>query len=73
MDRNQITAICKEVIYECVPDMEGTPLYEDTVINTDFAGRGIHIYLILVRLKKTFAERRSHYARVQTGFSDPLF
>ena len=25
MDRNQIAAICKEVIYECVPDKEGPP------------------------------------------------
>ena len=33
MDRSQIAATCKEVIYECVPDMEGKPLYEDTVIN----------------------------------------
>lgn len=37
MDRSQIAATCKEVIYECVPDMEGKPLYEDTVINTDTA------------------------------------
>ena len=37
MDRSKIVETCREVIYECVPDMEGQPLYEDTVINTDTA------------------------------------
>ena len=31
MERSKIVETCREVIYECVPDMEGTPLYEDTV------------------------------------------
>ena len=35
MNREAIAKTCREVIYECVPELEGTPIYEDTVINTD--------------------------------------
>ena len=37
MNREAIAKTCREVIYECVPELEGTPIYEDTVINTDTA------------------------------------
>ena len=35
MNKKEIADICREVIYECFPDMEGTPLYEDTVISRE--------------------------------------
>ena len=54
MDRTQIAATCKEVIYECVPDMEGTPIYEDTVINTDTAIDSMGFTLIICRLEARF-------------------
>ena len=54
MDRSQIAATCKEVIYECVPDMEGKPLYEDTVINTDTAIDSMGFTLIICRLEANF-------------------
>ena len=54
MDRSQIAETCKEVIYECVPDMEGKPLYEDTVINTDTAIDSMGFTLIICRLEARF-------------------
>ena len=57
MDRNQIAATCKEVIYECVPDMEGMPIYEDTVINTDTAIDSMGFTLIICRLEAAFDVR----------------
>ena len=33
--RSDILEKTREVIYECAPELEGTPLEESTVINTD--------------------------------------
>ncbi len=54
MNKNEIADICREVIYECFPDMEGTPLYEDTVINTDTAIDSMGFTLIICRLEGRF-------------------
>lgn len=51
MTRTEIAEICRDVVYECVPDMEGTPLYEDTVINTDTAIDSMGFTLIICRLE----------------------
>ncbi len=54
MNKKEIADICREVIYECFPDMEGTPLYEDTVINTDTAIDSMGFTLIICRLEARF-------------------
>ena len=54
MERSKIVETCREVIYECVPDMEGTPLYEDTVINTDTAIDSMGFTMIICRLEARF-------------------
>ena len=54
MDRSQIAQTCREVIYECVPDMEGKPLYEDTVITTATAIDSMGLTLIICRLEARF-------------------
>ena len=54
MTRQEILSATKEVIYECVPDMEGKPLYEDTVINTDTAIDSMGFTLIICRLEARF-------------------
>ncbi|MBQ3974624.1 MAG: acyl carrier protein [Lachnospiraceae bacterium] len=51
MTRTEIAEICRDVIYECFPDMEGTPLYDDTVINTDTAIDSMGFTLIICRLE----------------------
>ena len=35
MSREEVLNKVIEVVYECAPELEGTPLYENTVINTD--------------------------------------
>ena len=60
MERSKIVETCREVIYECVPDMEGTPLYEDTVINTDTAIDSMGFTMIICRLE---ARRRDSMSR----------
>ena len=54
MDRSKIVETCREVIYECVPDMEGQPLYEDTVINTDTAIDSMGFVLVICKLEAEF-------------------
>ena len=54
MERSKIVETCREVIYECVPDREGTPLYEDTVINTDTAIDSMGFTMIICRLEARF-------------------
>ena len=55
--REEIANVCREVIYECVPDLEGTPIYEDTVINTDTAIDSMGFTLIICRLEARFDVR----------------
>ena len=55
--REEIADVCREVIYECVPDLEGTPISEDTVINTDTAIDSMGFTLIICRLEARFDVR----------------
>jgi len=57
MSREEIASTCKEVIYECVPELEGTPIYEDTVINTDAAIDSMGFTLVICRLEARFDVR----------------
>ena len=68
MSREEIAGTCKEVIYECVPDMEGTPIYEDTVINTDTAIDSMGFTMIICRLEARFDIRipSRQWARLST-------
>lgn len=52
--RNEIADICREVIYDCVPELEGAPIYEDTVINTDTAIDSMGFTLVICRLEARF-------------------
>lgn len=54
MTRKEIATICREVIYECVPELEGTPIREDTVINTDTAIDSMGFTLVICRLEARF-------------------
>ena len=57
MTREQIADTCREVIYECVPELEGTPIDEDTVINTDTAIDSMGFTLVICRLEARFDVR----------------
>ena len=54
MNRDKIADICREVIYECVPELEGTPIEESTVINTDTAIDSMGFTLVICRLEARF-------------------
>ena len=57
MTRQEILFATKEVIYECVPELEGAELTEDTVINTDAAIDSMGFTLVICRLEANFNVR----------------
>ena len=57
MTRDEILDRIRTVIYDCFPDMAGTELYEDTVINTDTAIDSMGFVLIICRLEALFDVR----------------
>ncbi len=57
MTRQEILEQTKDVIFECVPELEGTELREDTVINTDAAIDSMGFTLVICRLEARFDVR----------------
>ena len=68
MTRQDILNRTVEVICECVPDLEGTPLREDTVINTDTAIDSMGFTMVICRLEANFDVRIPdlQWSRLQT-------
>ncbi len=68
MNRDKIADICREVIYECVPELEGTPIEESTVINTDTAIDSMGFTLVICRLEARFNVKipNRQWARLST-------
>ena len=54
MHREEILKKTVEVIYECVPEMEGTELSEESVINTDTAIDSMGFTMVICRLEGIF-------------------
>ena len=54
MTRQEILEAAREIIYESVPELEGTPLDEDSVINTDTGVDSMGFTLIICRLEARF-------------------
>ncbi|MCR5761388.1 MAG: acyl carrier protein [Sphaerochaetaceae bacterium] len=52
--RAEILEITKEIIYESAPELEGKPLSEETVINTDTGIDSMGFTLIICRLEARF-------------------
>ena len=57
MTREELAAGIKETIYECVPELEGTELADDTVINTDTAIDSMGFTLVICRLEAKYEVR----------------
>ena len=51
MSRDELLKEIIDVIYECAPEIEGTELKEDTVINTDTGVDSMGMTLIICRLE----------------------
>ena len=54
MSRQEIIEQIKRVIFDCFPDMEGTELREDSVINTETAIDSMGFVLIICKLEALF-------------------
>ena len=54
MSRQEIIDQIKRVIFDCFPDMEGTELQEDSVINTETAIDSMGFVLIICKLEALF-------------------
>ena len=57
MTHEQLKSEIIEVIYEYVPELEGTALDEDTVINTDAAIDSMGFTLVICRLEAKYDVR----------------
>ncbi|MBQ6756942.1 MAG: acyl carrier protein [Oscillospiraceae bacterium] len=57
MTHEQLKDEIIEVIYECVPELEGTPIEESTVINTDAAIDSMGFTLVICRLEAKYDVR----------------
>ena len=57
MSRQEIIDQIKRVIFDCFPDMEGTELQEDSVINTETAIDSMGFILVICKLEALFNVR----------------
>ncbi len=57
MTRQEILDRIRGVIFDCFPDMEGTELSEDAVINTETAIDSMGFVLIICKLEALFDVR----------------
>ncbi len=57
MSREELLKVITDTVYECAPDLEGTPLTEETVINTDTGVDSMGMTLIICRLEANLGVR----------------
>lgn len=57
MTRKEILEKTKKVIYDCVPDLAGTELTEESVVNTDMGMDSMCFILVICRLEALFDVR----------------
>ena len=54
MTRDEILSSTKKVIYDCMPELAGVELDEDSVVNTDMGMDSMNFILIICRLEALF-------------------
>ena len=57
MTREEILQKAVKIIYDCVPELEGAPLKEDTVVNTDMGMDSMNFILVICKLEAEFDVR----------------
>jgi len=57
MTREELLETIVNTVYECAPELEGKPLTEDTVINTDTGVDSMGLTLIICRLESNLDVR----------------
>ncbi|MBQ1602886.1 MAG: acyl carrier protein [Oscillospiraceae bacterium] len=55
--REQILEKTKKVIYDCVPELAGVELKEDSVVNTDMGMDSMNFILVICKLEAEFDMR----------------
>ena len=54
MTRDEILEKIKKVVYDCVPELSGAELKEDSVINTDMGLDSMNFILVICKLEALF-------------------
>ncbi len=54
MTRQEILERTKKVIYECVPELEGVEIDENSVVNTDMGMDSMNFILVICKLEAMF-------------------
>ena len=54
MTRDEILENAKKVIYDCMPELAGVELSEDSVVNTDMGLDSMNFILIICKLEALF-------------------
>lgn len=54
MTRDEILENTKKVIYDCMPELAGVEINEDSVVNTDMGLDSMNFILIICRLEALF-------------------
>ena len=54
MTRDEILEKTKKVIYDCMPELAGVEINEDSVVNTDMGLDSMNFILIICRLEALF-------------------
>ena len=54
MNREEILEKTKRVIYDCMPELVGTELTEDSVVNTDMSIDSMNFILVVCKLEALF-------------------
>ena len=57
MTREEILKKSIKIIYDCVPELEGVELKEDTVVNTDMGMDSMNFILVICKLEAEFDVR----------------
>ena len=68
MTRQEILERTKKIIYDCVPELEGTELTEDSVVNTDMGMDSMNFILVICKLEAEFDVRipNRQWTKLQT-------
>lgn len=54
MERAEILEQAKKVIYDCLPELDGTELTEASVVNTDMGMDSMNFILVICKLEALF-------------------
>ena len=54
MTRDEILEKIKKVVYDCVPELAGAELSEESVINTDMGMDSMNFILVICKLEALF-------------------